>query len=62
MAEALAEYIHSLVIIECGKDGLNNQRPLCLEKGIEGFPTWEINGTLDSGIKKLSELAELIGY
>ncbi|MBM5828681.1 MAG: thioredoxin, partial [Cyanobacteria bacterium M_surface_7_m2_040] len=35
---------------------------LCEGKKIEGYPTWEINGTLDSGVKPLLKLAELIGY
>ena len=33
-----------LEIIECAEDGQNSQRSLCQNKGIEAFPSWEING------------------
>jgi hypothetical protein len=29
---------------------------------LEGFPSWEINGSIDSGVKGLDALAELSGY
>ncbi len=48
--------------IECAPDGENSQAELCKEKGISGFPSWEINGTIDSGVKSLEELADLSGY
>ena len=51
-----------LNLVECAADGLNNQRDLCLEKDIKGFPSWEINGTIDSGVKSLEELAKITGY
>jgi glutaredoxin len=51
-----------LTVIECAPDGRNSQKELCEAKKIEGYPTWEINGTLDSGVKPLLKLAELIGY
>ena len=35
---------------------------LCKEKGVKGFPTWEINGKIESGVKPLAKLAEMIGY
>ena len=31
-------------------------------RGLEGFPSWEINGELDSGVKPLEVLADLSGY
>lgn len=34
---------------------------LCTEKGIEGFPTWEIEGKLYEGEQGLSKLSELSG-
>ena len=43
-------------------DGQNNQADLCRSKGLEGFPSWEINGGIDSGVKGLDTLAELSGY
>lgn len=51
-----------LKIIECAPDGRNNQAALCASKNIQGFPTWEIKGQLDSGQKTLAQLAALSGY
>jgi uncharacterized membrane protein/glutaredoxin len=51
-----------LTVIECAPDGQNSQKALCDEKKIEGYPTWEINGQLDSGVKPLAKLAEQSGY
>ncbi|MFZ9849601.1 MAG: vitamin K epoxide reductase family protein [Vulcanococcus sp.] len=51
-----------LTVIECAPDGRNSQKALCDSKNIQGFPTWEINGELDSGVKPLAKLAELSGY
>jgi uncharacterized membrane protein len=51
-----------LKIVECAPDGRDSQAELCETKGIKGFPTWEIAGRLDSGLKPLSRLAALSGY
>ena len=51
-----------LKVVECAPDGENNQADLCRSKGLEGFPSWEINGSVDSGVKGLDTLAELSGY
>ena len=51
-----------LNIIECAEDGKNNQSELCKAKGINGFPSWEINGRIESGVKSLAELAEWSNY
>jgi uncharacterized membrane protein/glutaredoxin len=48
-----------LTIVECAEDGTNAQPELCASKGLKGFPTWEINGVLSSGTKKLEDLAAL---
>jgi len=56
------EAAEKLNLIECAADGFNNKRDLCKAKGITGFPSWEINGSIDSGIKSLKELAELSNY
>ena len=56
------EAAKKLNLVECAKDGFNNKRELCEIKGITGFPSWEINGTIDSGVKSLEELAELTNY
>jgi uncharacterized membrane protein/glutaredoxin len=51
-----------LKVIECAPDGQNSQAELCQSKGIEGYPSWEINGTVDSGVKPLQKLANLVGF
>ena len=56
------EATEKLNLVECAKDGFNNKRELCESKGITGYPSWEINGSIDSGVKSLEELAELSNY
>ncbi len=56
------EAAEELTIIECAKDGKNNQFEICQEKGIEGFPSWEINNQIYSGTRELREIAELTNY
>ena len=51
-----------LVVVECAPDGVDAQPKLCTSKGIEGFPSWEIDGSLDSGVKSLEQLAGLSNY
>lgn len=51
-----------LRVIECAPDGQNSQAELCQQKKIEGYPTWEFNGQLDSGVKPLQKLANLVGF
>jgi uncharacterized membrane protein len=49
--------------IECAPDAKKNPQPeLCTKAGIKGFPTWSIDGKLDAGVKKLSQLSKLTGY
>jgi len=54
--------VEELIIIECAKDGKNNKYKLCQEKGIEGFPSWEINNEIYSGTMNLRELAQMTNY
>ena len=54
--------VEKLIIIECAKDGKNNKYKLCQEKGIEGFPSWEINNEIYSGTMSLNELAKMTNY
>ena len=54
--------VEELKIVECAKDGKNNKYKLCQEKGIEGFPSWEINNQIFSGSRSLNELAEMTNY
>jgi uncharacterized membrane protein len=51
-----------LKVIECAADGRNSQKALCDSKKLEGFPSWEIKGRIDSGVKPLARLAELSGF
>ena len=56
--EAFAEVEY----IECDPQGENPQRDACIAKGIQSFPTWEVDGQLYPGTKELAELAELSKY
>ncbi len=46
--------------IECDKEGVDNQFPLCRSKKIKGYPTWELNGEFYPGEKDLGELEKLL--
>ena len=56
------EAYKELSVVECARDGKNSQTQLCIDKKIEGFPSWEINGKIIIGVKTLNELSELAGY
>ena len=51
-----------LKVVECARDGKNSQTQLCIDKNIQGFPSWEINGDLIIGVQTLNELSKLTGY
>ena len=51
-----------LNVVECARDGKNSQTQLCIDKKIQGFPTWEINGKLILGVLSLNELSKLTGF
>ena len=51
-----------LKVVECAADGQNNQADLCRSKGLQGFPSWEINGSIESGVASLETLAERSAY
>ena len=51
-----------LNVVECARDGKNSQTQLCIDKKIQGFPSWEINGKIIKGLKTLKELSKLTGY
>lgn len=46
--------------IECSKDGINSQTPICKSNDIPGYPTWEINGQFYPGEQSLEELNEIL--
>ena len=52
----------TLQVVECAADGENNQADLCRSKGLEGFPSWEIKGSIESGVQSLNSLAERSGF
>ena len=56
------EAYKELNVVECARDGKNSQTKLCIDKKIEGFPSWEINGNIIIGVQPLEELAELTGF
>tara|TARA_Y100001968_G_C19144636_1_gene613160 strand:- start:26 stop:412 length:387 start_codon:yes stop_codon:yes gene_type:complete len=51
-----------LLNVECAEDGENSNPKLCQRKGINSFPSWEINGVIESGVKTLDELSELSDF
>ena len=51
-----------LNVVECARDGKNSQTQLCIDKKIQGFPSWEINGKIILGVQTLKELTKLSGY
>ncbi|MBR8828730.1 MAG: vitamin K epoxide reductase family protein [Gomphosphaeria aponina SAG 52.96 = DSM 107014] len=48
--------------LECDPQGEDPQTQLCVDAGIQGFPSWEVNGELYPGTQTLERLAELSGY
>ncbi len=51
-----------LNVVECARDGKNSQTQLCIDKKIQGFPSWEIDGKIILGIQTLEALSDLTGY
>ena len=51
-----------LNVVECARDGKNSQTQLCIDKNIQGFPSWEINGKIILGVQTLNELSKLTGF
>lgn len=56
------EAVAQVPYVECAADGENAEPQLCEEKGIRGYPTWEIGGQLYPGTKSLDELATMSGF
>ncbi|NMF82882.1 hypothetical protein [Nodosilinea sp. P-1105] len=59
---AFGEASDQVPYVECAADGENAQPQLCADKGIQAFPTWEIDGEFIPGAKRLEDLAELSGF
>lgn len=51
-----------ITYIECAPEGKNPQPDVCRAAGIQSFPTWEIDGKFEPGIKTPDELAEMSNY
>lgn len=54
--------VAAMPYVECDPGGKNPQPQLCQDKGIQGYPTWEINGEFYLGPHSLKELAELSDF
>ncbi|KAL9180400.1 hypothetical protein ACHAXT_008370 [Thalassiosira profunda] len=54
------EAMQFLPYVECDREGYNNQRSLCKERDVPGYPTWEIGGKLFPGERSLEELREIV--
>ena len=48
--------------VECDPGGKNANPLLCAQKGIKGYPTWEIAGRFYEGTRSLEQLASLSGF
>ena len=54
------EAMKSIPYVECDREGYNNERDLCKEREVPGYPTWEIGGKLFPGERSLEELREIV--
>lgn len=60
--EMFGDAFSTIDYVECAPDGENARPELCQSAGIQGYPTWEINGELYPGLRSLADLAALSGY
>lgn len=54
--ELFGDAFQYVTYVECPE-----QIALCVQKGIEGVPAWEINGEIQTGLKSLETLSSLSG-
>ena len=52
--------MQSIPYVECDREGYRNERELCREREVPGYPTWEIGGELFPGERSLEELREIV--
>ncbi len=57
--DLFGENVQYLNIVDCIKE---DSRQQCIDAGIEGTPTWIINGQKYSGVQSIEKLKELTGY
>jgi thiol-disulfide isomerase/thioredoxin len=51
-----------LPYVECSPQNKQGQFQVCLDAGIQGYPTWDFNdGSREVGVMELSELAQRTG-
>jgi len=48
--------------VECHPKGPNANPSLCFARGIQNFPTWEINGKYYQGVMSLEKLSDISGF
>lgn len=56
------EAVQDVPYVECDPKGNNPQTDRCQAAGVQGYPTWAINGKTVTGTQSLEELAQLSGY
>lgn len=54
--------MEELVYIECDPSGKNPKTQACVDAKIQSFPSWEINGKIEPGVKLLDELAQISNF
>ncbi len=59
--EDFGEAVKYINYVECDESGENSQVELCQEAGIQGFPTWVIDGEQYPGHQTFKRLSELSG-
>mgnify|MGYP003424400615 FL=1 len=60
--KALLKNSSKIPYVECSTTDMRGQTPICIEKGIESYPTWTFaDGTLGNGEQTLEQLAEKTG-
>lgn len=60
--ELFGEAFKYINYVECDPMGRKANPALCNEKGIKGYPTWEIKGNFYPGVRSLEELSNISGY
>ena len=60
--ELFGEAFRYIKYVECDPSAKGTNPALCYEKGIEMYPTWEIQGNFYAGVRSLEGLSNLSGY
>jgi thiol-disulfide isomerase/thioredoxin len=60
--EMFGDAAAELPYVECDPEGENPEPERCAAQDLEGYPSWEIDGELHTGMLSLRELAELSGF